>query len=1036
MSQRSDQPYPTVEQQPNFSAIEEAIEKRWEQDGTFEASIAQRSDSEEFVFYDGPPFANGLPHYGHLLTSFVKDAVPRYKTMRGYKVDRRFGWDCHGLPVEMEAERQLGFSGKAAIVDYGIEQFNDYCRESILRYTNEWEHTVKRAARWVDFDNDYKTMDLDYMESVMWAFKELHNKGWMYEGMRVLPYCWECETPLSNFETRLDDAYRDRNDPAVTVSFKLESGLNLLVWTTTPWTLPSNLAVAVGPDIDYTVFQDGDDKFIIGEATVAKYEQQLESATKVGTMKGSELVGQSYEPLFPFFAGHTNAFKVLAGDFITTEDGTGIVHMAPAFGEDDQRTCEAAGIEMVVPVDTLGRFTSQVPDYQGLQVFEANDKIAADLKERGRLVKKESYTHSYPHCWRSDTPLIYKAVSSWFVQVTAFRDRMVELNQQINWIPEHIRDGRFGRWIAEARDWSISRNRFWGSPIPVWKSDDPSYPRVDVYGSLDELERDFGVRPTNLHRPFIDELTRPNPDDPTGKSTMRRVEDVLDCWFESGSMPYAQVHYPFENQNWFENHFPGDFIVEYQPQTRGWFYTLHVLGTALFDKPPFRTCIAHGNVLGDDGRKMSKRLRNFPDVNEVFDTLGADAVRWALFSSPVLRGGETLAERKNIIEASRQVLVPVWNAWYFLSLYGNSDGLRGRWRTDQSGALDRYILSKTAELRNTVTEAMDAYDPFSACQAVTTFIDALNNWWVRRSRDRFWKHEVDADKQDAYDTLHTVLASLCRISAPLAPLVTEEIYTSLTGEKSVHLADWLKPDELPYDRELVEAMDFVRDVCSEVLSIRKAQKLRVRLPLASVTVASSNAARLQPFVDLIADEVNVKHVELVSDASTAGAYTLAVNPRTAGPRIGGAVQQVIAAARKGDWTLNDDGTVLCADQTLQGSEFDLTFKPLDEERSRALPGNVGVVVLDTAVTDDLAAEGAARDVVRLIQSARRDLDLDVTDKIRIQLDGSHSAVRQFENYVSEQTLATTIEYVDSIDSATRSWSAEVDGQQVSVSIDK
>lgn len=1007
-------PYPHVPQQPHFPSIEEEVLGRWAKDDTFRKSIERREGASEFVFYDGPPFANGLPHYGHLLTSFVKDTVPRYRTMRGDKVDRRFGWDCHGLPAEMEAERQLGFSGKAAILDYGIDRFNEFCRESVMRYTGEWETTVTRAARWVDFVNDYKTMDLSYMESVMWAFKTLYEKGLLYEGYRVLPYCWECETPLSNFETRIDDSYRDRVDPAVTIAVTLDNGMRLLVWTTTPWTLPSNLAIAVGPDIDYAVYEEDGVQYVIGEATVGSYKQQLAKAERVNTLKGTDLIGRSYEPPFPYFAGHDNAFRIYGADFVTTDDGTGAVHIAP-FGEDDARLLEANGIAMVVPVDTQGRFTSEVTDYARLQVFDANAKIIEHLKSRRVLVKREQYTHSYPHCWRSDTPLIWRPMSSWFVQVTAIRDRMVELNQEINWIPAHIRDGRFGKWIAEARDWSISRNRFWGSPIPVWVSDDPEYPRVDVYGSLDELERDFGVRPANLHRPMIDELTRPNPDDPTGKSTMRRVSDVLDCWFESGSMPYAQVHYPFENKEWFEGHFPADFIVEYQPQTRGWFYTLHVLATALFDRPAFRTCIAHGNVLGNDGRKMSKRLRNYPDVEEVFSTLGADATRWALLSSPVLRGGETLAERKNIVEATRQVLVPIWNAWYFFTLYANIDSLRGRWRTDQTNVLDRYILAKTAALRDSVTVAMEANDLVSACQTITRYIDALNNWYVRRSRDRFWRHvgpdAVDQDKQDAYDTLFTVLGSLMRVAAPLLPMLTEEIYTKLTQEPSVHLTDWPAENELPRDEALVAAMDAVRDVCSEVLSIRKARGLRVRLPLAKVTVAKPDAAPLLPFTALIADEVNVKHVELTSDMDTAGEFALSVNPRVVGPRVGEKVQEVLAAARRNEWTRDDDGKVTLAGVTLEPGEFDLRFKPLDESNSRSLPDNSGVVILDTDVTPELAAEGVSRDVVRLVQSARRDAGLHVSDRIELNIKAPEEltgAIRSHREYIAGQTLAYSV----------------------------
>jgi len=615
----AESPYPKVDPRPNYPAIEERIIQAWKDDKTFEKSVDQRPDgSNEYVFYDGPPFANGLPHYGHLLTGYVKDVVPRYHAMRGRRVDRRFGWDCHGLPAEMETEKQLGVSGRRNIVDFGIQKFNDHCRQSVMQYTDEWQHYVNRQARWVDFENDYKTMDLSYMESVIWAFKQLYDKGLIYEADRVMPYSWGAETPLSNFEIRLDDATRPRQDPALTVSFTLEAAagdpgpMSLLAWTTTPWTLPSNLALAVGPDIEYSILAtDGGSFVVLASALVDRYERELGAAELHGTVTGSELVGRAYEPLFPYFREHANAFRVLSADFVETTEGTGIVHMAPGFGEDDQVVCAANDIAVVVPVNDEGRFTNAIPDWAGENVFDANASITAALKERDRVLRHETYDHNYPHCWRTDTPIIYRALPSWYVEVTAFRDRMVELNNEINWIPDHIQQGRFGKWLAGARDWSISRNRFWGSPIPVWRSDDPTYPRIDVYGSLDELEADFGVRPADLHRPTIDDLVRPNPDDPTGKSMMRRVPEVFDCWFESGSMPYAQVHYPFENKEWFEDHFPADFIVEYINQTRGWFYTLHVLSTALFDRPPFMNAIGHGIVLAADGAKLSKKLKNY-----------------------------------------------------------------------------------------------------------------------------------------------------------------------------------------------------------------------------------------------------------------------------------------------------------------------------------------------------------------------------------------------------------------------------------------
>jgi isoleucyl-tRNA synthetase len=1009
--------YPSVEPQPSFPALEEEILAFWEGDKTFQASVEARpagvEGANEFVFYDGPPFANGLPHYGHLLTGFVKDAVPRYQTMRGRRVERRFGWDCHGLPAEVETEQELGLNGRPDIVKFGIERFNEVCRTSVLRYTSEWERYVTRQARWVDFANDYKTLDLPYMESVMRAFKTLYDKGLLYEGFRVLAYCWRCETPLSNTETRMDDVYKDRQDPAVTVWFGLETGERLLAWTTTPWTLPSNLALAVGPDIDYVVMEKDGERYILAEACLAAYERELGDATRVGTVKGTALVGRRYEPLFPFFAGQPNSFRVLAADFVETEEGTGVVHLSPGHGEDDQLLCNAYGIDTVVPMDAHGQYTAEVEPWAGMHVFDANPLVVRALEEAGHVVRHDTHHHSYPHCWRCDRPLVYRAVSSWFVEVTAFRDRMVELNQDITWVPEHVKDGSFGKWLAHARDWSISRNRFWGSPIPVWKSDDPRYPRVDVYGSLDELERDFGVRPTDLHRPMIDQLTRPNPDDPTGTSTMRRVSDVLDCWFESGSMPYAQVHYPFENRDWFEHHYPGDFIVEYIAQTRGWFYTLHVLATALFDRPAFRTCVSHGILLGDDGLKLSKSLKNYPDPFAMFDTYGADAMRWYLLSSPVLRGADLIVNEPGMRDAVRHVLLPLWNAWYFLSLYANAADTRGRLRTDSPHVLDRYVLAKTRELVVGVTEAMDVYDLYAACAAVRSHLDALTNWYIRRSRDRFWTGD-----QDAIDTLHTALTVLCQVAAPLLPFVTEHIFRQLTGERSVHLADWPHTETLPAAPHLVAQMDRVRDACSVALAIRKANGLRVRLPLASLTIASPDASDLAPFTDLISDEVNVKDVRLVEDVWSVARSVLQVAPAVAGPRLGPATQAVIKAVRDGDWSREGD-RVVAGGVTLQEDEYTLRLVPTDEAASACLAGGDGVVVLDLVVTGALEAEGLARDLVRLVQQARRDASFAVSDRISLRL-GLSAPLRErltpFESLLARETLATSVTWADPVDS--------------------
>lgn len=1011
---------------PDFPALELEVLDYWARDNTFAASIARRDGAEEYVFYDGPPFANGLPHYGHLLTGYVKDIVPRYRTMRGYKVERRFGWDTHGLPAELEVERQLGITDKSQIDDMGIAAFNDACRASVLRYTDEWRAYVTRQARWVDFDHDYKTLDLPYMESVIWAFKQLWDKGLAYEGYRVLPYCWRDQTPLSNHELRMDDdVYQSRQDPALTVGFRVVGGeldgAYLLVWTTTPWTLPSNLAVAVNPEVTYAQVRVGERRFVLAQPRLGAYSKELGDEPEIlGTYRGAELLGTRYLPPFPYFSDTDKAFQVLPGDFVTTDDGTGIVHMAPAYGEDDMAICDAAGIRPVTPVDARGRFDATVPDYQGQHVFDANPHIIRDLKNGtgpaaangAVLLRHETYEHPYPHCWRCRNPLIYRAVSSWFIAVTQFRDRMVELNQQITWYPEHVKDGQFGKWLQGARDWSISRNRYWGTPIPVWRSDDPAYPRVDVYGSLDELERDFGIRPDNLHRPYIDELTRPNPDDPTGRSTMRRIPDVLDVWFDSGSMPYAQVHYPFENADWFDTHYPGDFIVEYIGQTRGWFYTLHVLATALFDRPAFKTCVAHGIVLGSDGQKMSKSLRNYPDVSEVFDRDGSDAMRWFLMASPILRGGNLIVTEQGIRDGVRQVLLPLWNAYSFLALYAPKVGA---WRTNSAQVLDRYILAKLAELRDDLTREMDTCDISRACDRLRQFTEALTNWYVRRSRSRFWEEDPDA-----IDTLHTVLEVTARLAAPLLPSVTEIVWRGLTGGRSVHLTDWPEPGVVPADPDLVAAMDQVRDVCSAASSLRKAKKLRVRLPLPKLTVAVENPRRLEPFTDLIADELNVKQVELTDAIDTYGRFELTVNARVAGPRLGKDVQAAIKAVKAGAGVVNPDGTLTAGPAVLQPQEYSSRLVAANPDFTAALPDGAGLVVLDGTVTPELEAEGWAKDRIRELQELRKSTGLEVSDRISVVMAVPAERAQWASTHrdlIAGEILATSFEFGEPVDGA-------------------
>ncbi|MBG9243123.1 isoleucine--tRNA ligase [Corynebacterium belfantii] len=983
-----------------FPDMERQVLEYWKDDETFKASLTNREENPEYVFYDGPPFANGLPHYGHLLTGYVKDIVPRYQTMKGKLVNRVFGWDCHGLPAELEAEKQLGIKDKGEIEAMGLESFNNYCAKSVLEYTQEWKDYVTRQARWVDFDNGYKTMDMGFMESVMWAFKTLYDKGLIYQGFRVLPYSWAEHTPLSNQETRLDDSYKMRQDPTLTVTFPITGvkdgsaadaslvGACVLAWTTTPWTLPSNLALAVNPQVNYVEVKVGDQgaeairgqRVLLAEALVGAYAKELgEDHEVLAVRPGSELVGLTYQPVFNYFADHENAFQILAAEYVTTEDGTGIVHQAPAFGEDDMNTCKEYGIEVVIPVDMDGKFTSLVPEYQGQLVFDANKSIIADLKASGRVVRHQTIEHSYPHSWRSGEPLIYMALPSWFVKVTKVRDRMVELNKEIDWMPSHIRDGQFGKWLEGARDWNISRNRYWGSPIPVWVSDDENYPRVDVYGSLEELERDFGVRLESLHRPHIDELTRPNPDDPTGKSTMRRVPEVLDCWFESGSMPFAQKHYPFENKDWFDTHSPADFIVEYSGQTRGWFYTLHVLATALFDRPAFKKVVAHGIVLGDDGTKMSKSRRNYPDVNEVFNRDGSDAMRWFLMSSPILRGGNLIVTEQGIREGVRQALLPMWNAYSFLQLYSSKPA---QWSVDSSDVLDRYILAKLHDVVAAVGDALDNTDIARACDEVRTFCDALTNWYVRRSRDRFWAG--DTEHPEAFNTLYTVLETLTRVTAPLLPMVSEVIWRGLTGERSVHLADFPQSDQFPADDDLVRAMDEVRGVCSATSSVRKAHKLRNRLPLPKVTVALPESARLADFADIIRDEVNVKEVALTSDVDSVGRFDVVVNAKVAGPRLGKDVQRAIKAVKSGNYERRGD--VVVADGIeLVAEEFTERLVAADPDSTTQIDGVDGLVVLDMTLTEELEAEGWAADVIRGLQDARKASGFEVSDRIEVKL---------------------------------------------------
>lgn len=1131
--------YPDIDANPNFAALEEGILDFWKKDDAFKQSVDNRphtkpdGSTNAYVFYDGPPFANGLPHYGHLLTGYVKDAIARYHTMKGARVERTFGWDCHGLPAEMGVEKEIGVQGRLAIIDYGIEKFNAQCRTSVMKYTQEWEYYVNRQGRWVDFKNDYKTMDIEFMESVIWAFSELYKKDYIFEAFRVMPYSWAAESTLSNFETRMDNATREREDKAAYVGFTLKSkpkgapdakNYYLMAWTTTPWTLPSNLALAVNSGMEYAAIHkvgEPDNCYFVETKARFKFEPSFEPYTAIPDKKtapsgveqapnvvrvlGADLIGLTYEPLFPYFADAENAFRVIDGkDAVTEGEGTGVIHMAPGFGEVDQKICAENGIgyytpksgtrQFIVPVDGQGKFTSEIYDIddlklQGLVVVPdtriapsaivvsdedkakhiaekdvekyglANMRIVRWLKAHGALVKDEPYKHNYPHCWRTDTPVIYRAMSSWYVAVTKFRDRAVEINQQINWIPEHVKNGQMGHMLATAPDWSISRNRFWGTPIPIWRS--PSGKMI-VPGSIEEIEKLSGKKVEDLHRPFIDNVTFERDGE-----VYTRVEDVFDCWFESGSMPYAQVHYMGDKtkdpqvKTWFEENFPADFITEYVGQTRGWFNTLIMLSTALFDKPPFKNCICHGVVIDEEsGLKYSKRLKNYKDPKEVMGAYGADALRWMMLASPVMRGADIGVDPdgKFIRDVVRLNIKPLWSAYNFFTLYANADGVKAKQITASANMLDSYILAKAKAAVTQVRASMDAYDTPGATEAITGFLDVLNNWYIRRSRPRFWAEEMTADKQAAYDTLFTVLELMCLSAAPLLPFVTEEIYRGLNGDgNSVHLQDF--PDVSNIDAMAKQAlwMDWVRDVCNAGSAIRNKQNIRNRQPLSSLKIVGvDNVANGVPFLNaddarsetwcyfrqIIMDEVNVKDFKVSESGqfSDVASRKLQINSAVLGKRLPDKMKIILPASKKGEWKLGQLGNVVyIADSEIHADEFTILLEPKPEFKDSAAPlsTNDAIVILDLTITPELEAEGRARDLVRMIQQARKDAGLHVGDRIELAIDvpaDFKSALATHGDYIAAQTLA--VSWSEGSAKAAQQIKQELDGEQFVIGLSK
>ena len=1020
-----------VSSQVSFPKEEEKVLTFWQEQDVFKKSLDDRRGSDDFVFYDGPPFATGTPHYGHLLAGTIKDVVPRYQSMRGKYVERVFGWDCHGLPIEALAQEELGLHGTAAIIETGIGKFNEQCRSMVSTYVDEWKRTVTRMGRWVDFDNGYKTMDKDFMESVWWVFKQLWEQGRIYKSYRIMPYSWRLSTPLSNFEAGSN--YKDVQDPAITVKAKLinfDEDLKAagdcfaLLWTTTPWTLPENLALCAGPEIDYVALKDKstDEVYIMANARVSAYYKSEDEYEVVKELKGSELLGWTYEPLFPYFADSANAFQILNDDYVSTEDGSGIVHQAPAYGEDDFRVCKAAGIELVDPLDDGCVFTSQVPDFEGMFCKDADKEIIRRLKEEGKILKHATVVHSYPYCDRTDTPLIYRAIEAWYVRVEDLRDEFNENNDTVNWVPEYVGKKRFGNWLKGANDWNISRNRFWGSCIPVWISEDGK--DTICVGSIDELEELSGVRVDDLHKHIVDDVVI----EKDGKK-YHRTPEVLDCWFESGSMPYAQHHYPFERKGEEKTFFPADFIAEGLDQTRGWFYTLMVLGTALFKKSPYKNVIVNGLILAEDGYKMSKRKKNYPDPHYILDKYGADALRLFLMGSPVVRGENLKFSEDSVCEVLRSVVIPIWNSYSFFVTYANVDNWSPKDANppeSPSNPLDQWILASMTQMIEEIRENMDAYKLQPAANRFEKFVDDLTNWYIRRSRRRFWKSTDDADKEEAYQTLYYVLVNFCKTAAPFIPFITETIYKNLRTDdmpESVHLCDYPEVDQRYLNARLEQQMDETMSAVSLGRYLRSQKNLRVRQPLSEVIIVSHDKAtreNLEGMADVIAEELNVKAVKVDANEEELVDLSAKANFKVLGKKLGKNMKEVAGMIGQFDSTqigqIRNGGTVslvFSAGEIEIGTDDVMIQRTEKKGVTVANEGHI-TVALNTVITDELELEGLARELVNKIQGLRKDSALQVSDRIKVQIDAEGKVSDAFKlhyDYIAAETLTVESENV-------------------------
>ena len=1032
--------YNSVNNKVSFPKLEQDILEFWRENNIFEKSLTL--SEKEHIFYDGPPFPTGNPHHGTIFVSILKDSIARFFTMKGYSVPRRWGWDCHGLPIENAIEKKLGIQNKSEIAEsVGIDKFNQECREFVSSANDAWETYINKIGRWTHYDNAYRTMDTSYMESVLWVFKECHSKGYIYKDYRVTPYCYQCETSLSISDTRESDSTRPRTDPTVVVKLKTEKTVQdkpafLLAWTTTPWTLISNLALAVGNEFDYVAVEHEGEALIMAEALLPKYQKVLgKNPNILQKFKGSELVDWEYQPLFPYFAGKKdkNYFRVIHSDHVTLTDGVGIVHMAPAFGEEDYWVCKQNSISVENPVDAKGCFTDEIIEFKGRNVHEANKDIIRTLKDNGVVLKQDQLEHNYPHCWRCRTPLIYRAMDAWYFAVEKIKDRLVETNEPVNWVPANVKSGRFGNWLAGARDWNISRSRFWGTPIPVWECDSEKCDFREVLGSIAEIKEKTGVLVDDLHKDFLDPLTYSCE---KCDGTMVRIPEVLDCWFESGSMPYGQCHYPFENKDWFESHFPCDFIVEYPGQIRCWFYYMHVLATALFDKPAFKNCVVHGTLLAEDGSKISKSKKNYTDPMELVDSFGADALRVYLLSSPAAAMGDMSFRDQGIKDQIKDVLLPLWNAYSFFVTYGNIDHFKGDPNKVPTGEyqMDAWILARLYECEREVYDAFSNYHLNRTLNPILEFIESLTNWYIRQSRERFWQKGMPGDKLSGYETLYYILNSMVKMLAPSAPFVAESIYKNLTGNESVHLASWPRIPEKFANPELTRKIEMTRLITNLGLSLRQKLKIKVRQPLKKAMIAlpkEMNQAALTDQFDVLKAELNVKDLEFIADPSQIGIIRAVPNARVLGKQFGKDMQKIIRGAREGNVAEEGDEVVVtCEGESWRISRDDIAIGYEGKEGLDVASQNGVLVTIDPAITDELREEGVANDLNRQIQNMRKDAGYEISDRIHLQLDGTID--QKWKDYLFEAALADEAKLDEQAADVQKN--IELEGRQFSISM--